>query len=115
MKNGKGIISEELGAMIMKICTRFSLHPKFFGYTYRDEMVNDAIARCISAGVDKIDPNHPKCNPFSYFTQICYNSFRQKIKSEKKYNLTKQKYRSEKYDEFEKDEELGRTQDNDDE
>jgi hypothetical protein len=26
----KGIISEELGIMIMKICTRFSLHPRFF-------------------------------------------------------------------------------------
>lgn len=77
-------------------------------------MVNDAIARCLSAGVDKIDPNHPKCNPFAYFTQICYNCFRQKIKSEKKYMLTKQKYRMEKYDEFEQLENLNKTQDNND-
>lgn len=27
---GKGIISDDLAIMIMKICTRFSLHPKFF-------------------------------------------------------------------------------------
>lgn len=30
LEEGKGIISEQLGIMIMKICTRFSLHPKFF-------------------------------------------------------------------------------------
>lgn len=28
--NAKGIISEALGIMIMKICTRFSLHPRFY-------------------------------------------------------------------------------------
>lgn len=26
----KGIISEELGIMILKICTRFSMHPRFY-------------------------------------------------------------------------------------
>ena len=35
--------------------------------------------------VDKIDLDHPKCNPFSYFTQTAYNIFRQKIKNEKKF------------------------------
>ena len=54
LKNGKGIISEELGIMIMKICTRFSLHPKFFGYTYRDEMDIYEINRLFnSADVEK--------------------------------------------------------------
>jgi hypothetical protein len=48
MKNGKGIITNELGIMIQKICTRFSLHPRFFGYTYREEMVSDAVARCLT-------------------------------------------------------------------
>ena len=28
--DGKGKISEELGLMIMKICTRFSMHPRFY-------------------------------------------------------------------------------------
>lgn len=27
---GKGYISEELGIMILKICTRFSMHPRFY-------------------------------------------------------------------------------------
>lgn len=41
-------MSNELGIMILKICTRFSLHPRFFGYTYRDEMVADAVTRCLT-------------------------------------------------------------------
>lgn len=48
IQNGLGLITEELGSMIMKICTRFSLHPRFFNYTYRDEMVADAVARCLT-------------------------------------------------------------------
>lgn len=48
IQNGLGLITEELGIMIMKICTRFSLHPRFFNYTYRDEMVSDAVARCLT-------------------------------------------------------------------
>lgn len=111
-EEGKGEISEELGIMIMKICTRFSLQPRFFGYTYRDEMVADAITRCLTNGVDKINPDHPKCNPFAYFTTIAFNCFRQKIKNEKKYNLTKQRLREEHYTEFEQNEGLEVTRDN---
>ena len=66
-------------------------------------------------GVDKINPDHPKCNPFAYFTQIAYNIFRQKIKNEKRYGLTKEKFRKEKYDEFELTEGINPTQDNPDE
>ena len=29
-EDGKGYISEELGTMILKICTRFSMHPRFY-------------------------------------------------------------------------------------
>ena len=47
-KNGKGIISEALGTMILKIATRFSMHPRFFGYSYRDEFVADAVSRCLT-------------------------------------------------------------------
>ena len=53
--DGKGHISEELGSMIMKICIRFSLHPRFYGYSYRDEMVADAIYTCLSRALDRID------------------------------------------------------------
>lgn len=87
--------------MIMKICTRFSLHPRFCGYSYRDEFVADAIVRCITHAIDKIDLTHPKCNPFSYITQTAYNVFRQRIKNEKKFQKAKENMRDMYYDEFE--------------
>lgn len=107
-----GHISEELGTMIMKICIRFSLHPRFYGYSYRDEMVADAIYTCLSRGVDKIDPDRPGSNPFSYFTAIAFNCFRGRINSEKKFMETKKRFRENKYNMFEQQEGLQQTQDN---
>ena len=112
--NGKGHVSEELGTMIMKICIRFSLHPKFYGYSYRDEMIADAIYTCLAKAVDKIDPSKPNCNPFAYFTSCAYNCFRGRINTEKKFMRTKQRYRENKYSEYEQQEGLQQTQDNPD-
>lgn len=57
-------------------------------------------------------PTTQNATRFGYFTQIAYNCFRQKIKNEKKYGLTKQKLREDKYSEFEEIEGLNRTHDN---
>lgn len=115
LEQGQGIISEQLGIMIIKIATRFSMHPRFYGYSYRDQMVADAVARMITNGVDKIDPDHPKCNPFAYLTQCAFNIFRQKIKNQKKYSQTKQRLREQVFTQFESDEGLMNTKDNQDE
>lgn len=114
-EEGEGEISEALGEMIIKICERFSRHPRFFGYSFRDQFVADAVARCITHGVDKIDLSLPNCNPFAYFTQISYNEFRQKIKRQKRYNQIKQRIRDEVYTQFERDNNLDLTKDNQDE
>ena len=112
-EEGQGEISEALGEMIIKICERFSRHPRFFGYSFRDQFVADAVARCITHGVDKIDLSLPNCNPFAYFTQISYNQFRQKIKREKRYQNLKQRVRDQIYTQFEQDNNLELTKDND--
>ena len=112
-EEGQGEISEALGEMIIKICERFSRHPRFFGYSFRDQFVADAVARCITHGVDKIDLTLPNCNPFAYFTQISYNQFRQKIKREKRYQNLKQRVRDQIYTQFEQDNNLQLTKDND--
>ena len=75
-------------------------------------MVADAVDRWLSHAIDKIDVDHPNCNPFSYLTQTCYNVFRQKIKNEKKFMKAKQKLREEVYNEFEMIEGLKQTKDN---
>ena len=111
-EEGVGQISEALGEMIIKICERFSRHPRFFGYSFRDQFVADAVARCITHGVDKINLDLPNCNPFSYFTAIAYNQFRQKIKRQKRYQLIKQRVRDEVYTQFERDNGLDVTKDN---
>jgi hypothetical protein len=61
-------------------------------------MVADAVTRCLSKGVSKIDLSLANCNPFSYFTQIALNCFRARINSEKRFMSTKQRYREEVYD-----------------
>ena len=75
-------------------------------------MVADAVARCLSHAIDKIDLDHPNCNPFAYLTQCAYNVFRQKIKNEKKFMNAKQKLREAVYTEFEITEGLKQTKDN---
>ena len=109
---GKGYISEELGSMILKICTRFSLHPKFYGYTYRDQMVADAVMRCLSKSIARIDLSLPNCNPFSYFTQTALNCFRARINSQKKFMSTKKRFRQQYYDQYEQEEGLQHTKEN---
>lgn len=106
-----GVISEELGVMLMNIANRFATHPRFFNYTYREDFVSDAICRMITTGINKINLDLPNCNIFAYMTQLCFNSFRQKIKSEKKFTNLKSKLQSEIYHEFERVESLQQTTD----
>ena len=40
-------MSEYIGGCIYKISTRLSTRPNFINYTYRDEMICDAIENCI--------------------------------------------------------------------
>ena len=83
-------IPEYVGACINQICNRLSLRPNFFSYTWRDEMVHDAIENCIMA-VDnyKIDKEIP--NPFAYFTMIAWNAMIRRIQKEKKQTYIKHK------------------------
>jgi hypothetical protein len=90
-----GIISNELAEMISKISNKLSYAPNFINYSYREEMVGDGIIRMMKALIAK-KYNHIKgTNPFSYFTRIAFNAFRNRIKKEKKIHETHEKYRRE--------------------
>jgi hypothetical protein len=53
------------------------------GNTYKEEMIGDAVEKMIKAlWNQKYDPE--KGNPFSYFTQISFNAFCNRIKKEKR-------------------------------
>jgi len=72
---------------LMKIAEGLSHSPNFINYTYREDMVMDAVENCIKA-IMNYDPEKPtrtgKPNPFSYFTQISYFAFLRRIAKEKK-------------------------------
>lgn len=74
-------VSEYIALCIMKICTHLSYKPNFFGYTFRDEMVLDAIENCLLK-VDKFKVEK-STNPFWYHSQIAYNAFIRRILSER--------------------------------
>lgn len=66
---------------IIKIATHLSYLPNFHGYTYRTDMISDAIESCCRY-IDNFDPKKSE-NPFAYFTQICWYSFLRRIALEK--------------------------------
>lgn len=90
-----GIITDELATMISKIAHKLSYAPNFINYTYRDEMVGDAVVRMMKALIAKKYTHNKGSNPFSYFTKIAFNAFRNRIKKEKYAHDTLQKYQEE--------------------
>ena len=99
------VVSEELGQMFLKIAQRYASRPNFYGYSYKDDMVGDAVLRMMRY-VSKFDVDHPKANPFSYFTMIAHRQFLQSLGKEKKYVETKTSYRTKIWDDLCIDENL---------
>lgn len=82
-------ISNYVGYCILQICERLALKKNFIGYSYRDEMVADAVENCIYA-VPHFDPSKTT-NPFGYFTMVAWRAFIRRIQMEKKQNYIKHK------------------------
>ena len=81
-------MSNYIGECIYKIATRLSTRPNFINYTYRDEMICDAIENCIQyIGNFNVKKSN---NAFAYITQICYYAFLRRIQKEKKQVFIKQ-------------------------
>ena len=82
-------IPEYFGEAIIQIATRFSRRSNFIGYSFRDEMISDAIEHALVA-VDKFDPTKSS-NPFSYITTMVYYSFIRRIAKEKRQSYIRSK------------------------
>ena len=83
-ESGTDEIGEKLGESIYKIATGLSFAPNFINYSYKDDMIGDAIVKMFSAlQLKKFDINSGN-NPFSYFTTIAFHAFINRIKKEKK-------------------------------
>ena len=79
-----------IGEAIMKIATHLSFRPNFIGYSYRQDMIGDAIDNCLTY-IDSFDPKKSK-NPFSYLTQVCWCAFVRRLKIEKRNSIIKGRY-----------------------
>jgi hypothetical protein len=89
------IITEYIGTCFLKIAEGLSHKPNFVGYTYREEMVMDAVENCIKAIMNydvKKATRTGLPNAFAYFTQITYYAFLRRIAKEKKQQEIKEKY-----------------------
>lgn len=90
-----GKMSDELALMVSKISHKLSFAPNFINYSYREEMVGDGVIRMMKALIAKKYNREKGTNPFSYFTRIAFNAFRNRIKKEKHIHETHEKYQRE--------------------
>lgn len=80
-------IPEYIGQCLLDICTGFSMRPNFSGYSFREEMVSDAIVVCLKY-VRSFDPDMVSkitgylVSPLAYFTQCAYHAFINRITKE---------------------------------
>ena len=81
-------IPNYVGKCISLICEGLSMRPNFSGYTFREEMVGDAVENCLLA-IRSYNTKYTK--PFSYFTQIAWFAFVRRINDEQKQTYTKHK------------------------
>jgi hypothetical protein len=94
----KPIVPNYIAECFLKICEGLSHKANFVRYTYREEMVMDAVENCLKA-INRFDPEAAtrtgNLNAFAYFTQISWYAFLRRIQNEKRQQDIKMKYISE--------------------
>jgi|TARA_R100000152_G_C6781343_1_gene215670 hypothetical protein len=101
-----GVCADELGEMITKIANGLSYAPNFINYSYKDEMVGDAVVKMFTAlfnkkfDINAVDSKGNKYNPFSYFTTIAFHAFINRIKKEKRHFDAVNEYKERVYEEM---------------
>ncbi len=89
------VVTDYIATCFLKIAQGLSHKANFIRYTYREEMVMDAVENCLKAIMNyNIDAATRTGNPnaFAYFTQICYYAFLRRLAKEKKQQDIKFKY-----------------------
>ena len=89
------IVPNYVALGFQQIAEGLSHRPNFISYSYRDEMVMDAIENCLRAIRNyniEAATRTGKPNAFAYFTQITYYAFLRRIAKEKKQQEIKDSY-----------------------
>jgi len=89
------IVPNYIASCFLKIAEGLSHKSNFIRYTYREEMVMDAVENCLKAIENyNVEAATRTGNPnaFAYFTQISWYAFLRRIAKEKKQQEIKVKY-----------------------
>ena len=89
------IVPDYIAQCFLKIAEGLSHKSNFIRYTYREEMVMDAVENCLKAIENynlEAATRTGKPNAFAYFTQISWYAFLRRIAKEKKQQDIKFKY-----------------------
>jgi hypothetical protein len=89
------VVTDYIAQCFLRIAEGLSHKSNFIRYTYREEMVMDAVENCLKA-IGNYDleaaTRTGKPNAFAYFTQITWYAFLRRIAKEKKQQDVKLKY-----------------------
>ena len=89
------IVPDYIASCFLRIAEGLSHKSNFIRYTYREEMVMDAVENCLKA-IENYDISAAtrtgQPNAFAYFTQITWYAFLRRIAKEKKQQDIKLKY-----------------------
>ena len=94
----KPVVPDYVARCFLKIAEGLSHKANFVRYTYREEMVMDAVENCLKAIENynlETATRTGKPNAFAYFTQISWYAFLRRIQKEKKQQDIKLKYLTE--------------------
>ena len=89
------IVTDYIASCFLKIAEGLSHKSNFSRYTYREEMVMDAVENCLKAINNynlETATRTGKPNAFAYFTQISWFAFLRRIAKEKRQQDVKLKY-----------------------
>jgi DNA-directed RNA polymerase specialized sigma24 family protein len=91
-------ISNYLGESIQRIANGLSYAPNFINYSFKEDMVGDAVLKMYQAILHKKFKLNQGFSPFGYFTTIAYHAFICRIKKEKKHHEVIEEYKERNFD-----------------
>lgn len=93
--NNLPVVTNYIAQCFLRIAEGLSHKANFVRYTYREEMVMDAVENCLKA-IENYDveaaTRSGNPNAFAYFTQISWYAFLRRIQKEKKQQDIKMKF-----------------------
>jgi DNA-directed RNA polymerase specialized sigma24 family protein len=91
-------ITDYLGDSIQRIANGLSYAPNFINYSFKEDMVGDAILKMYQAILHKKFKLNQGFSPFGYFTTIAFHAFICRIKKEKKHHEVIEEYKERNFD-----------------